>query len=137
MRPQAWCDKAAKCRGFSASKPALPTDQLFCRFSDSGVVTYDGGWMTYAKGSRPGGRAAAYTYQPGYLGEGKALHEAFMTIEQARAYCDGSARCAGFTVDKEPSEPTMELFCRFRSSPAVSFDAAFFSYVKDAAKAEL
>lgn len=133
---QAWCDKSAKCKGFSTDKPKLPTDALYVRFSDSNVVTYDGGWMTYTKVPKSAA-SAAYTYHPGYLGDGKALHEAFMTAENAKKYCDANAKCAGFTVDKQPAEPTMEMFVRFKSSPVVSYDQSFGSYVKDTVKSEL
>jgi len=133
---QMWCDKSSKCKGFSADKPKMPTDTVFCRFSDSATVTYDGSWMTYTKVPKTGAHSP-YTFHPGYLGDGKPVHEAFMTIDNAKMYCDANAKCAGFTADKQPAEPSMEMFVRFKSSPVVSYDANFASYVKDAIKSEL
>lgn len=136
LRAQMWCDKSSKCKGFSADKPKMPTDTVFCRFSDSATVTYDGSWMTYTKVPKTGAHSP-YTFHPGYLGDGKPVHEAFMTIDNAKMYCDANAKCAGFTADKQPAEPSMEMFVRFKSSPVVSYDANFASYVKDAIKSEL
>lgn len=111
-------------------------DTLFIRFQDSERVTYDGNWMSYTKVAKTAGHQP-YTYHPGYLGDGKTVHEAFMTIENAKMYCDVNAKCAGFTVDKEVPESTMELFVRFKSDPQVSYDPGFASYVKDTVKSEL
>ena len=55
----------------------------------------------------------------------------------AQAYCENAAKCAGFTIDRVPEEPTSQLFVRFKSSPAVSYDARFASYTKDHVKSEL
>jgi hypothetical protein len=55
----------------------------------------------------------------------------------AQAYCEGAAKCAGFTIDKIPAEPTSQLFVRFKSSPVVSYDQHFASYTKDHVKSEL
>jgi hypothetical protein len=130
-----WCDKNAKCKGFSADKPKQATDTVYCRFSDSAKMTYDGSWMSYTKVPKSAG--GPYTFHPGYLGDGKSVHEAFMTVDNAKLYCDANSKCAGFTVDKTPAEPTMELFVRFKSNPIVSYDQNYASYVKDNVKSEL
>jgi len=132
----AWCDKNLKCKGFSAEKMKESMDQLWIRFSDNERVTYDGNWISYTKVPKSASHTP-YTYHPGYLGDGKTIHEAFMTIENAKMYCDVNTKCAGFTIDKEPQETTNELFIRFKSNPQVSYDPNFASYVKDNVKSEL
>jgi hypothetical protein len=91
---QAWCDASESCKGFSAEAPIEPSDQIFARFLDSASVTYDGNWMSYTK--LPSGKAAgsqsAYTYHPGYLGDGASIHESFMTLDNAKV--GPSARAA-------------------------------------------
>lgn len=133
---QEWCDENSKCRGFSAERLDGPSDKLFVHFSDNEKVTYHSGWLTYTK-APTSASAQQYTYHAGYLGDGQTLYEAFMSLEDARTYCDANVRCKGFTFDRQVATPSAEVFVRFKSDAQVSYDPEFASYVKDVLKSEL
>lgn len=86
-----YCDAEKTCQGFTFKETDEPTQKLSVRFKSNAAVTYDSSWLSYTKSATP----TPYFYQAGFLGDGKELHAAQMTLAEAqvRPLCAAQRAC--------------------------------------------
>ncbi|KAJ1633558.1 hypothetical protein T492DRAFT_866506 [Pavlovales sp. CCMP2436] len=119
-----YCDAEKTCQGFTFKETEEPTQKLSVRFKSNSAVTYDPSWLSYTK-SGP----APYFYSTGFLGDGKELHAASMTLADAQTWCDKNVKCKGFSADK-PRISSDTVYCRFSDMAKVTYEGNFMTYTK-------
>lgn len=120
-----YCDAEPSCKGFTFKQTSEPVHKLSVRFKSTSAVTHDPSWLSYTKSAS----VNPYFYAAGFLGDGKELHSASLTLAEAQAWCDANDSCKGFSAEA-PTEPSDHIFARFVDSDQVTYDGEWMSYTK-------
>jgi len=136
---QGVCENNERCAGFQMKSTNDQVENPYVVFK-SGAKSHGTGtrmvytnedFHSYVKKRDAGSNAGAFTFQRGFISEGREIHSGFLSIQEAENWCAANNRCRGFYMSASVEQSAPFKFIRFYDSASVSTDPAWHAYIKN------